>query len=80
VTNGGISATNYWISVTDMLNAIRYPSDSTTRNKLHIYYYGSSTGYIVYTGTTIQNTNLLISIKIELKLTRGSVPLAWAFL
>lgn len=79
MTNGGIinAGTNYWTSLTDMLNAIRYPSDFTARGKLSIYYYGSSTSY---SGTAAQNTNLLISIKIELKLSRGSVPLAWAFL
>jgi hypothetical protein len=60
-----------------MLNAIRYPSDLTARGKLFIYYYGSSTSY---TGTATQNSNILISIKIELKLSRGSVPLAWAFI
>lgn len=66
---------NYWTSLVDMLNAIRYPSDSTTRGKLFVYYYGSSQSY---GGTSTQNSNLLISIKIELKLTRGSIPLAWA--
>ena len=78
VTNGGINnAGNYWTSLTDMLNAISYPSDFTARGKLHIYYYGSSTSY---SGTAAQNTNLLTSIKLELRYTRGSVPLAWAFL
>lgn len=75
MTNGGINATNYWTSLVDMLNAFRYPSDSATRGKLFIYYYGSST---LYGSIQTQNTNLLISIKIELKLTRGSIPLAWA--